>query len=277
MPERTDQSPSPAVSNRGGGRQLVAHIRFGRALSERFGTRRDDEANDAYRAWQNRARDLLRFFFIAHHELYEAHVRSVYRRMCLRHALHTSEPYRSLESDLRELESVVRELGLRAEGMELDAAHVSEPGTNRKVLVVHGRNHEVREQLARFLMKLELEPVLLDEQPAMGRTLIEKLEAQSGTSFAVVILTGDDVGALAGDPEPLRRRARQNVIFELGFSVGRLGREHVCALYEEGVELPSDIHGVEYTALDTAGAWRGKVARELYEAGLWFDPLKVID
>ena len=84
-------------------------------------------------------------------------------------------------------------------------------------------------------------------------------------------------GRHAGVSEPLRRRARQNVIFELGFSVGRLGREHVCALYEDGVELPSDIHGVEYTALDTAGAWRGKVARELYEAGLRFDPLKVID
>ena len=63
-------------------------------------------------------------------------------------------------------------------------------------------------------------------------------------------LTGDDVGALAADPHPLRPRARQNVIFELGVAVGRLGRERVCPLYEEGVELPSDIHSVEYTPID---------------------------
>jgi len=71
-----------------------------------------------------------------------------------------------------------------------------------------------------------------------------------------VILTGDDVGALAAEYDTLHRRARQNVIFELGFAVGRLRRERVCALYEEAVELPSDIHGVEYTPLDAAGAWR---------------------
>jgi len=71
-------------------------------------------------------------------------------------------------------------------------------------------------------------------------------------------------------------RARQNAIFELGFSVANLTRERVCALYQEGVELPSDIHGVEYTPLDPAGAWRAKLGRELYEAGFRFDPLKVL-
>ena len=92
-----------------------------------------------------------------------------------------------------------------------------------------------------------------------------------------MILTGDDVGGLAAEDDTLHRRARQNVIFKLGFAVGRLRRERVCALYEETVELPSDIHGVEYTPLDTAGAWRTKLARELHEAGFHFDPLKVIN
>jgi len=276
MPEHTDRSLSTAVTNeRGGIRHLITHIGFGRALIERFGTRDDDEAKDACRAWQDRTRELLRFVFIAH-ELYEADLRGLYRRMCLRHLAHTSEPCRDIESDLRDLESLVRELAAGAEGFELDPSSVTEAGGNGKVLVVHGRNHEVREQVARFLMKLELEPVLLDEQAALGRTLIEKLEAQAGISFAVVILTGDDVGALAGRPDPPRPRARQNVIFELGFSVGQLGRERVCTLYQEGVELPSDIHGVEYTLLDAAGAWRAKFARELHEAGFRFDPLKVL-
>ena len=275
MPERTDGSLTPAVDDRAGLRHLVGHVRIGRALLQRVGGHADEEAIEACRAWQDRARALLRFVFLAH-ELYETHVRGTYSRMCIRHALHAREPHRSLESDIRELDAIVRELDRHA-GLDADAAHGTEPGANNKVLVVHGRKHEVRERLARFLMKLGLEPVLLDEQAAMGRTLIEKLEAQAGASFAVVILTGDDIGGLVGARGALQRRARQNVIFELGFSVGRLGREHVCALYEEGVELPSDIHGVEYTPLDPAGAWRGKVARELYEAGFRFDPLKIID
>src|SRR2546425_11774619 len=126
-------------------------------------------------------------------------------------------------------------------------------------------------------MKLGFEPVLLDEQAAHGRTLIEKLEAQSSLDFAVVLLTGDDVGALgSSEPQHLRRRARQNVIFELGYSIAKLSRECVCALYEEGVELPSDFRGVEYKLLDAAGAWKSKLAKELLEAGFQFDPLNAL-
>ena len=93
----------------------------------------------------------------------------------------------------------------------------------------------------------------------------------------MVLLTGDDVGGPASEPRKLRPRARQNVIFELGFSIAKLNRERVCALYEEGVELPTDFHGVEYKPLDAAGAWKAKLARELHEAGLRFDPLRILD
>ena len=195
--------------------------------------------------------------------------------MGLRHLAHRHDGCRSLETDVRDLESVVH--GLEARLFESESADVAELGTEGRVLVVHGRNHEVREHVACFLMKLGLEPIILDEQAALGRTLIEKLESQAGLSFAIVILTADDVGALAAEPPRLRPRARQNVIFELGFAVGRLRRERVCALYEEGVELPSDIQGVEYTPLDAGGAWRANLARELHEAGFRFDPLKLIN
>src|SRR6202040_2533634 len=97
--------------------------------------------------------------------------------------------------DLRDLESVLHGLDAPAS----DFARIDDVEPDGKVLVVHGRNYEVREQVARFLMKLALQPILLDEQAAHGRTLIEKLESQTGLSFAVVILTGDDVGALATD------------------------------------------------------------------------------
>ena len=256
-------------------RLLLDHVRRGQELVRRFETRWDDEAGDAYRAWQDHSRQLLRFLFIAD-EISE-HLRAVYARMCLRHALRATDQREDLTTDLREVEAVARELGLQAGVLDSDAVRAgSEPGADGKVLVVYGRNREVKEQVARFLMKLGLEPILLDEQPAMGRTPIEKLEAQAAIAFAVVILTGDDVGGLATKPRTLRPRARQNVLFELGFSVANLTRERVCALYQEGVELPSDIHGVEYTLLDPAGAWRAKLGRELYEAGFRFDPLKVL-
>jgi len=149
-------------------------------------------------------------------------------------------------------------------------------GGDRTVLLVYGRNEAAKEKVARFLMQLGLEPVLLDEQEARGRTLIEKLDQQPPVASAVVLLTGDDVGGLASRRRLLRRRARQNVILELGFTIGRLGRGRVCALYDEGVELPSDFLGVEYTPLDEPGAWKAKLARELYAAGLEFDPLRAL-
>ena len=276
MPELPGPPVPPRFAKRAGGASLLLdHIRQGQELVRHFETRWDEEVNDACRAWQERSRHLLRFLLMAD-QLYE-HLRAVYARMCLRHELRTTDQREDLKTDLHELESVAQELGLRAGGVEPAAARVAaEPAADGRVLVVHGRNREAKEQVARFLMKLGLEPILLDEQPALGRTLIEKLEAQAGIAFAVVILTGDDVGGLAARPRALRPRARQNVIFELGFSVANLTRERVCALYQEGVELPSDIHGVEYTPLDPAGAWRAKLGRELYEAGFRFDPLKIL-
>jgi len=276
MPELPGPPLRPQLARHAGGaRLLLDHIRRGRELVRRFEIGWDDEANDAYRAWQDRSRQLLRFLLMAN-ELYE-YLWAVYARMCLRHAPRVTDQREDLNTDLRELESVAKELGLRTGVLDSDAARAgSEPRAESKVLVVYGRNREMKEQVARFLMKLGLEPILLDEQPALGRTLIEKLEAQAGIAFAVVILTGDDVGGLATRPRTLRPRARQNVIFELGFSLAKLGRGRVCALYEAGVELPSDFRGVEYMPLDPAGAWRRQLARELLEAGLRFDPVRAL-
>jgi predicted nucleotide-binding protein len=101
--------------------------------------------------------------------------------------------------------------------------------------------------------------------------LIEKFEAHADVSFAVVILTGDDSGYSNDDPKVVHLRGRQNVVFELGYFVGRLGRKGVCTLYGEGVELPSDFNGIVYIPLDAAGAWRTLLARELKAAGFAID------
>ena len=139
----------------------------------------------------------------------------------------------------------------------------------RKVFVVHGHDGEAKETVARFLEKLELEPIILHEQPSQGRTVIEKFETSSSdVAFAVVLLTPDDLGCAASASPEFRARARQNVILELGYFLGRLGRTRVCALHRGGVELPSDFQGVVYVEFDAAGAWRAKLAQEFVEAKL---------
>jgi predicted nucleotide-binding protein len=104
------------------------------------------------------------------------------------------------------------------------------PSQTKKVFVVHGHDNEAKETVARFLERLKLEPIILHEQPNEGRTVIEKFEVHADVSFAVALLTPDDVGASASERAHLRPRARQNVVLELGYFLGKLKRNRVCAL-----------------------------------------------
>lgn len=144
------------------------------------------------------------------------------------------------------------------------------------MFVVHGHDDGAKETVARYLSKLDLEAVILHEQPNRGRTVIEKFEAHADVAFAVVLFTPDDVGHPAGRPEDAKPRARQNVVLELGFFMAALGREKVCVLYKSGVEVPSDYSGVLYHAMDEAGAWRFLLAREMQAAGLSVDLNKAV-
>jgi predicted nucleotide-binding protein len=106
----------------------------------------------------------------------------------------------------------------------------------------------------------------------MGSTIIEKLVDFSDVDYAIVLLTPDDLGASRVDgAEDLRPRARQNVILELGFFLGALGRGRVCALYARGVEIPSDYNGVLFIQLDEYGAWVLPMVKEMRAAGLSVD------
>ena len=104
-----------------------------------------------------------------------------------------------------------------------------------------------------------------------GQTIIEKFERHSDVGFAVVLVTPDDIGAAEQDPVKTKKRARQNVILELGYFIGKLGRKRVCSLYVEGVELPSDIHDVFYIPYDRNGKWRSKLTKEIQGAGIRVD------
>jgi predicted nucleotide-binding protein len=149
------------------------------------------------------------------------------------------------------------------------------PFDRERIFIVHGHDNEAKETIARFIERIGLEAVILHEQPSSGKTVIEKFEEYANVSFALVILTPDDVGAVKATPDRLQRRARQNVIFELGFFIGRLGRKRVSALYKEGVELPSDYQGTVYIKLDDEGAWKLKLIQELMESGIPVDMSKV--
>ena len=140
---------------------------------------------------------------------------------------------RGLDSAASTLESMLDEIEEYWEEDEqpsgLSDSGVRRPKSPNKIFVIHGHDESARETVARFLEKLALEPIILHEQPNKGRTIIEKFEDYADVGFAVVLLTPDDVGAIKDREADLRPRARQNVVFEFGYFIGKLGRERVCA------------------------------------------------
>jgi len=185
-----------------------------------------------------------------------------------RHYRDTIETQLSRLAGLTEL--IETEQQLRA-GVAPHATNSDAVGANAHgIFVVHGHNATALHEVARFLEKLRQQVVVLREQPNRGQTVIEKFEIYANVGFAVVLLTGDDHGGVVGT-DSFAMRARQNVVFELGYFIGRLGRNRVCALYQPGVELPSDYSGVLYYELDVGGSWRLQLARELKAAGLPVD------
>jgi predicted nucleotide-binding protein len=150
---------------------------------------------------------------------------------------------------------------------------VSRKKPRRKVFIVHGHDVGPREAVARILERLDFEPIILHEQPNRGRTIITKFQEEAAdVGFAVVLMTPDDIGGKQGESsDPLRARARQNVIFELGFFIGVLGPERVAALVKGTIERPSDFDGVVYVNMDEQGGWMRTLARELNAAGFEVD------
>lgn len=147
---------------------------------------------------------------------------------------------------------------------------------NNKVFIVHGHNEKVRKGVADMIGKLDLEPIVLHEKANQGLTLMEKFLKHSDVGFAIVLMTADDSGK-ANTEKGARPRARQNVVFEWGFFVGKLGRSRVCALYEQGIDLPSDLHGIVYIPLDAGGHWRFSVLKELKAAGYTVDANRLLE
>ena len=142
------------------------------------------------------------------------------------------------------------------------------PPANRRIFIVHGHDHAAVDKVKLYVHKIsDIMPEILADLPGGGDTIIEKFEKNaSEVGFAIVLLTPDDEGRIYGSQMPLQPRARQNVVLELGYFFGKLGRSRTAVL-NAGVEQPSDILGVSY--IEYPGAdWKEQLRDELKLAGL---------
>lgn len=151
---------------------------------------------------------------------------------------------------------------------------------NRNVFVVYGHDTQSRTQLEAMLRRWGLEPLILDQLPSEGQTIIEKLESYTAdVNFAVVLATPDDEGYRAGHQDERALRARQNVVLELGMLLSKLGRRRVAILLkqQENMERPSDIQGLIYIPFkDNLEKEAGLLlAKEMHAQGYQIDVSKI--
>ena len=151
---------------------------------------------------------------------------------------------------------------------------------NNKVFVVYGHDEQARARLDAMLRRWGLEPLILDQLPSEGQTIIEKLEKYTGeVKFGVVLATPDDEGFRRNHPDEKALRARQNVVLELGMLLSTLGRSKVAILLhqQENMERPSDIQGLIYIPFkDNLEKDAGLLlAKEMTAAGYQIDVARI--
>lgn len=148
---------------------------------------------------------------------------------------------------------------------------------SNKIFIVHGHDDAAKQEMARTLERLGFEAIILHEQPDEGRTIIQKFEDYADVGFAVILYTECDLGRAKNAPKDSEKyRARQNVVFEHGFFVGKLGRDHVCALVKGDVEIPGDLSGIIYISMDEGDSWKFSLAKNMKAVGLPVDMNRLI-
>ena len=180
------------------------------------------------------------------------------------------ECVRDMKSSVLELQSYLDDMTDEAQQANIN---INPSIVNNKIFVVHGHDGLLKEEVARFLEKIDLDPIILSEQANQGRTIIEKLESNADVSSAIILLTSDGIGR--GKNETTEKsRARQDVIFEVGYFIGRLSRKNVILIADSEIELPSDIAGMVYHSKDK---WDMDVLRDLRAAGYNIDANKLLN
>jgi len=240
--------------------------------------RQFDQAKQDYYDWNDFNLELLKQSFNNASNEYKQSYDNVNRKF-----LYVSKsPAEELEEFIEDVKNKVSNLRQLVAKLSLIKTEIKEPtiskapsANSNKIFIVHGHNNEIKVNVARTIEKLGLEAIILHEQANSGKTIIEKFEEHSEVGFAIVLLTDDDLGKSKKD-DNLNSRARQNVILELGYFIGKLTRNKVCPLYVPGVELPSDLLGLLYIELDAEESWKFKLAKELKASGLDVDVNKIL-
>ncbi len=264
---------------------LTERIQIGQEILNRnIQTRQQlEEAKNDFSNWNDYNSELLKQSFNNEYNEYKKDYEQVnfyYGMLGGRAQNELVEFQEKLQNKLKNLNKLVAKVDLMKsqiteQPLAASSQTISTNNDSKNVFIVHGHNNEIKVNVARTLEKLGLNPIILHEQPNAGKTIIEKFETHSDVGFAIILLTDDDLGKAKGD-ENSNPRARQNVILEMGYFIGKLGRDRVCPLYTNGVELPSDLYGLLYTEIDNGESWKIKIAKELKAAGYEIDVNKII-
>jgi predicted nucleotide-binding protein len=156
---------------------------------------------------------------------------------------------------------------------------MSTSGVRRRVFVVCGTDNEMKQSVTNALTKLRLAPLVTCEEPSQGRTIVERFQEYTDVGFAVVLLSPDDSVYFKDEPPTKRKlRPRQDVIFELGFLLGKLGKSNVLVFFREcaNFEIPTDFEGIKVTAFDDRDSWKLALIRELTNCGYNFDADRIL-
>lgn len=161
---------------------------------------------------------------------------------------------------------------------EIDDANEENIGLDKiksnfsKAFIVHGHDGELKESVARMIERQGIEAIILNEKANRGLTIIEKFEENSDSAAAICLFTADDI-AKSKEESDYKVRARQNVVFETGYFMGKLGRQNVIMLADNDIEIPSDLSGVVYT---NNQYWQIEILKELNEIGYNIDMNKIL-
>lgn len=197
---------------------------------------------------------------------------------------------KQIQRQITQMQSDINKVALiecsAAEQKQSNTGAAKEKPLSNDIFIVHGHSEEMKQTVARVVTKLGLNPIILHEQANEGRTIIDKFEFNAeNIQFAIILLSGDDLAASVKDlegvkdgnvRERLEKRARQNVVFEMGYFAGRLGRNKLFYLLQDGVSKPGDLDGLVYTPYDAVGAWRFGLVKELKACGYDVDANRII-
>lgn len=250
----------------------VAYDYLGRTRETVYDKMQENVFNNECRKWQKYVEELLKqSFSISNNEYHKDFCETGQSLIFVPGQDYVQDERDEINEKVAYLESLIERLPLIPSSVEesIVIKEHSPSAPSKKVFIVHGHDVVNRAEVELLVKKLGYEPIVLFKQASGGKTIIEKLEEEtSRVSFAIILYTACDYGREKTENKE-QPRARQNVVFEHGYLSAKLGRNHVCALVEPGIEVPGDLAGVVYISL--SGPWEYMIAKEMKQAGLEID------